>query len=219
MAQLRDLIHTQSRFETPAESRLSRSIEKSKIDGTLKTPAIDQFDGSADPLWVLNTFDGRMAFYGHSKVAWCQFFSTCLQGTTLRWYNNLPPRWIDSWTTLRNKFQACFSSKYKGGKITESLITMRQRSNEFLRSYLVRFREGIAEITDLEETLVVNYLVTGINGSRHDFLLEELIEKHPRHLHAAFQMVEHQMTLQEAVGSIFSPRRTSQRYDGTKAYS
>lgn len=174
MAQLRDLIHTQSRFETPAESRLSRSIEKSKIDGTLKTPAIDQFDGSADPLWVLNTFDGRMAFYGHSKVAWCQFFSTCLQGTTLRWYNNLPPRWIDSWTTL---------------------------------------------ITDLEETLVVNYLVTGINGSRHDFLLEELIEKHPRHLHAAFQMVEHQMTLQEAVGSIFSPRRTSQRYDGTKAYS
>ncbi|XP_074377708.1 uncharacterized protein LOC141719230 [Apium graveolens] len=201
MAQLRDLVKTQSRFEAPVESPLSRSIEKAKIYRTLKTPALDQFDGSTDPSGFLNTFDGRMASYGHSEVARCQFFSTCLQGTALRWYNNLPSRSIDSWTTLKTKLQTRFSSNYKGGKITASLITMRQRSSESLRSYLGRFRQAISEITDLEEPLAVNYLAAGIDGSRHGILLEELIEKHPQHLHAAFQIVEHRMTLQEAVGN------------------
>ncbi|XP_074354270.1 uncharacterized protein LOC141693150 [Apium graveolens] len=160
-----------------------------------------------------------MAFYGHSEVARCQFFSTCLQGTALRWYNNLPSRSIDSWTTLKTKFQMRFSSKYKGGKITSSLITMRQRPSESLRSYLGHFRQAISEITDLEEPLAVNYLAAGIDESRHGILLEELIEKHPQHLHAAFQIVEHQMTLQEVVGSIRSPRRSNYKYNRTRTHS
>ncbi|XP_074346842.1 uncharacterized protein LOC141685650 [Apium graveolens] len=143
-----------------------------------------------------------MAFYGHSDVARCQFFSTCLQDTTLRWYNNLPSRSIDSWTTLKTKFQTRFSSNYKGEKIMASLITMCQRPRESLRSYLGRFRQAISEITDLEEPLAVNYSAAGSDGSRHGILLEELIEKYPQHLHATFQIIEHRMTLQEAVGSI-----------------
>ncbi|XP_074352203.1 uncharacterized protein LOC141691377 [Apium graveolens] len=186
MAQLRDLVKMQSRFEAPVESPLSRSIEKAKIDRTLKTPTVDQFDGSTDPSGFLNTFDGRMAFYGHSEVARCQFFSTCLQGTALHWYNNLPSRSIDSWTTLKTKFQTRFSSNYK---------------------------------RDLEEPLAVNYLVAGIDGIRHGILLEELIEKHPQHLHAAFQIVEHRMTLQEAMGSIRSPRRSNYKYDRSRTHS
>ncbi|XP_074361024.1 uncharacterized protein LOC141701241 [Apium graveolens] len=160
-----------------------------------------------------------MAFYRHSEVARCQLFSTCLQGTALRWYNNLPFRSIGSWTTLKTKFQTRFSSNYKGGKITASLIMMRQRPSESLRSYLGHFRQAISEITDLEESLAMNYLATGIDGSRHGILIEELIEKLPRHLHAAFQIVEHRMTLQEAVGSIRSPRRSSYKYDRSRAHS
>ncbi|XP_074374819.1 uncharacterized protein LOC141715222 [Apium graveolens] len=160
-----------------------------------------------------------MAFYRHSEVARSQFFSTCLQGTALRWYNNLPSRSIDSWTTLKTKFQMRFSSNYKGGKITASLIMMRQRPSESLRSYLGCFRQAISEITDLEEPLAVNYLAAGIDGSKHGILLEELIEKHPQHLHAAFQIVEHWMTLQEAMGSIRSPRRSSYKYDRTRTHS
>ncbi|XP_074359687.1 uncharacterized protein LOC141699739 [Apium graveolens] len=144
---------------------------------------------------------------------------TCLQGTALRWYNNLPSRSIDSWTTLKTKFQTRFSSNYKGGKITASLITMRQRPSESLRSYLGHFRQAISEITDLEVPLAVNYLAAGIDGSRHGILLEEIIEKHPQHLHAVFQIVEHQMTLQEAVGSIRSPRRSSYKYDRSRTHS
>lgn len=90
---------------------------------------------------------------------------------------------------------------------------MRQRSNESLRDYQIRFREAIAEITDLEESLAVNYLAVGIDETHHAILLEELIEKNPRNLYTTFQIVEHRMTLQEAVGSIRTPRRSSQRYD------
>lgn len=57
MAQLRNLVQTQSRFDIPVESPLSLSIEKVNIDRPLKNPALDQFDGSTDPSGFLNTFD------------------------------------------------------------------------------------------------------------------------------------------------------------------
>lgn len=91
MAQLRDHVRAQSGFDVVSESPLTRAVETARIDRTLKIPSIDQFDGSSDPSGFLNTFDGRMALYGHSEITRCQFFSTCLQGTSLRWYNNLPP--------------------------------------------------------------------------------------------------------------------------------
>ncbi|XP_074323018.1 uncharacterized protein LOC141659967 [Apium graveolens] len=159
-----------------------------------------------------------MAFFGHSEIARCQFFSTCPQGTALRWYSNLPPLSIDSWTTLKSKFQARFSSNYKGIKVTASLMTMHQRSGESLQSFLTRFREEIAEIPDLIEQMAVNFLTAGIDKSRHGLLLEEIFEKRPKTLQAAFQIIEHRMMLQEAVSCIQSPRRSS-KYERRRSYS
>ncbi|XP_074342949.1 uncharacterized protein LOC141680690 [Apium graveolens] len=218
IAQMRTLMRNQAGFQTISESPLSLMLEKARIDRTLKTPALDHFDGSSDPLAFLNTFDGRMAFFGHSKIARCQFFSTCLQGTALRWSSNLPPRSIDSWTTLKSKFQARFSSNYKGIKVTASLMTMHQRSGETLRSFLTRFREEIAEILDLIEQMAVNFLIAGIDKSRHGLLLEEIFEKRPKTLQAAFQITEHRMMIQEAVSCIQSPRRSS-KYERCRSYS
>ncbi|XP_074377700.1 uncharacterized protein LOC141719221 [Apium graveolens] len=218
IAQMRSIMRNQSGFETISESPLSLLLEKARIDRTLKTPSLDHFDGSSDPLAFFNTFDGRMAFFGHSEIARCQFFSTCLQGTALRWYSNLPARSIDSWTTLKSKFQARFSSNYKGIKVTTSLMTMHQRSGESLCSFLTRFREEIAEISDLIEQMAVNFLTAGIDKSRHGLLLEEIFEKRPKTLQAAFQIIEHRMMLQEAVSCIQSPRRSS-RHERRRSYS
>ncbi|KAL8098061.1 hypothetical protein AgCh_030993 [Apium graveolens] len=218
IAQMRTLMRNQEGFETVSESPLSLVLEKARIDRTLKTPALDHFDGSSDPLAFLNTFDGRMAFFGHSEIDRCQFFSTCLQGTALRWYSNLAPRSIDSWTTLKSKFQARFSSNYKGIKVTASLMTMHQRSGESLRSFLTRFREEITEILDLIEQMAVNFLTAGIDKSRHGLLLEEIFKKRPKTLQAAFQIIEHRMMLQEAVSCIQSPRRSS-KYERRRSYS
>lgn len=160
-----------------------------------------------------------MAIYSHSETAHFQFFSPCLQGTALRWYNNIPPRSIESWSTLKNKFQTRFYSNYKESKIIASLMTIRQRPRESLRNFLTRFRDGITEIPDLIEELAINYLATGIDKSRHSTLLDEFFEKNPRTLHSAFQLVEYQMTLQEAVESIQSPRRASQRYEQNRTRS
>ncbi|XP_074356705.1 uncharacterized protein LOC141696464 [Apium graveolens] len=218
IAQMRTIMRNQSGFEIVSESPLSLVLEKARIDRTLKMPALDHFDGSSDPLAFLNTFDGRMAFFGHSEIARCQFFSTCLQGTALRWYSNLPPRSIDSWRTLKSKFQARFSSNYKGIKVTTSLMTMHQRSGESLWSFLTRFREEITEIPDLIEQMTVNFLTAGIDKSRHELILEEIFEKRPKTLQDAFQIIEHRVMLQEAVSCIQSPRWSS-KYERCRIYS
>lgn len=143
-----------------------------------------------------------MDFFGHSEVARWRFFSTCLKGTTLNWFNNLQPRSIDSWAILKSKFQIRFSSNKKGGKITASLITVHQRSNETLHDYLTRFWAHITEITDLAKPLAIDNLDVGIDKNRHSQLLEEFFKKEPKTLQDVIKIIEYRLTLQEAVGSI-----------------
>lgn len=118
-----------------------------------------------------------MSFYGHSEVARCQFFSTSLKGTALKWFHNLTSQSIDSRTNLKGKFWTRFFSNKKGGKITASLMTIRQGSYEFLRKYLTGFRAEIVEIPNLIEELAVNYLAAGVDKYRHGLLLEKFFEK------------------------------------------
>lgn len=73
MAQLRDYVGTQSGLEVTMKSPLARALETARIDRSLKTSSLDRFDGSSYPSEFLNTFDRRMAFYGHSEVAHCNF--------------------------------------------------------------------------------------------------------------------------------------------------
>lgn len=97
MALIKNFIRTQSGgLEVVTESPLAEYIENAKINRDLKVPPIESFDGSTDPSDFINLFDGRMDFFGHSEVARCRFFSTCLKGTALHWFNNLQPRSIDS---------------------------------------------------------------------------------------------------------------------------
>ena len=127
MAALRELVKAQSGgVETAAIIPLSEDIENAKVDMNLKIPSIELFDGTTDPLDFLNMFDGRMSFFRHEEIARCRFFCTCLKGTALEWFNNLPPRSIDSWQALKTKFRTRFSSNRRGGKITASLMTIRQ---------------------------------------------------------------------------------------------
>lgn len=147
-----------------------------------------------------------MSFFGHSEVARCRFFSTCLKGTALHWFNGLPPWSVDSWSILKSKFYTRFSSNKRKCKLTTSLITIYQRRNESLRDYLTRFRAKIVEITGLVETLAINYLVAGIDRTRHGHLIEEIFEKEPKILQAAIQIIEHRVKLQEAVRSIQTSR-------------
>lgn len=104
VALLKNFIRTQSGgLEVISESPLAELIENAKINRELKVPPIESFDGSTDPSDFINLFDGRMDFFGHSEVARCRFFLTCLKGTALNWFNNLQPRSIDSWSILKRK--------------------------------------------------------------------------------------------------------------------
>lgn len=98
----KDFIRTRSgEIEVSSESPLSKRIERTKIKRDLKVPSINQFDGSADPADFIHLFDCHMAFYGHSDEVKCQYFSTCLKGPALMWYNNLLARSIKSRSTLK----------------------------------------------------------------------------------------------------------------------
>ena len=80
---------------------------------------------------------------------------------------------------LKNKIRTRFSSNKKGGKITASLMTVRQRSSKSLKDFLTRFRKEVAEISSLIDELAINYLAAGVDKSRQGTILEEFFEKNP----------------------------------------
>ena len=218
LAVCKDYVRNQNGgFETLNDSPLTEDIENAPVDRHLKFPPMDHFDGTTDPADFLNTFDGRMSLHGHTDPTRCRFFCTCLKGNALSWFQNLPPRSITSWAMLKVNFRTRFSSNKRGGKITASLMTVRQRSSESLRDFLARFRTEMADIPNLIDELAVNYLAAGVDKRRHGPLLEEFFEKNPRTLQAAMQIFERRLTLQEAVGSIQAispPARRSDRSSG-----
>ena len=220
LARLRNQIKTGSGgTETLSESPLSEEIENYKLDKRQKIPSIGQFDGTTAPSDFISQFDGRMSYYGHSEISRCRFFCTCLSGTALEWFENLPPRSIDSWSTLKNKFRTRFSSNKRGGKITASLMTVRQKSSESLRDFLARFRNEVAVIPNLIDELAINYLAAGVDKSRHGRILEEFFEKNPKTLQAAMEIFEHRLTIQEAVGSIQMASPQAKKWDKSSGSS
>lgn len=81
-------------LKVKTKSLLLEHIENAKISRDLKVPPIDSFGGYTDPSDFINLFDGCIDFFGNSEAARYRFFSTCLKGTPLHWFNNLQPRSI-----------------------------------------------------------------------------------------------------------------------------
>ena len=111
LAVCKDYVRNQAGgFDTLNDSPLTEDIENAPVDRHLKFPPMDHFDGTTDPADFLNTFDGRMSLQGHTDSTRCHFFCTCLKGNALSWFQNLPPRSINSWAMLKVKFRTRFPS-------------------------------------------------------------------------------------------------------------
>lgn len=104
VALCKDLIRSPFRESTIWEYRKHND----GINRELKVPPIEQLYGSSDHSDFIRLFDGCISFFGHSEIATFRFFSTCLKGTALCWFNNLPPRSIDSWACPKGKFRTRF---------------------------------------------------------------------------------------------------------------
>ena len=102
-------------------------------------PQIEAFDGTKDPVDHLNTYKNQMKLYGYQDPVRCRAFAITLKGPTLAWFNRLPPSSVSSFRELSIAFVSHFIGARTYRKPSYHLLTIKQSSQESLRSYVQRF--------------------------------------------------------------------------------
>ena len=79
---------------------------EAKIPLDWKPLNLERYDGTIDPDEHLDVFLTQANLYTNDDVILCHVFLTSLKGVTLTWYDRLPTRSIDSFSTLVKHFSA-----------------------------------------------------------------------------------------------------------------
>ena len=104
-----------------------------------RMPQIEAFDGAKDPVDHLNTYKNQMELHVYQNPIRCRAFAITLKGPALAWFNRLPPSSISLFRELSIAFVSHFIGAGTYRKPSYHLLTIKQSSQESLRSYVQRF--------------------------------------------------------------------------------
>ncbi|XP_010259737.1 PREDICTED: uncharacterized protein LOC104599072 [Nelumbo nucifera] len=130
-----------------------------------KAPTLEMYDGTSDPDDHLESFRALMILYGYSDVLTCRTFQATFRGAAHHWFSNPPPRSISSWEQFANLFLARFINNRRCYKSVVSLMSIKQKQGESLRSYIDRYKKEELEVRDLNPMVSMHAAINGLSGS------------------------------------------------------
>ena len=104
-------------------------------------PQIESYDRVKDPLDHLETFKTLMHLQGVVDEIMCRAFPTTLKGPARIWFSRLTPNFISTFKKLSAQFTSHFIGGHRYEKSTICLMSIRQRVDKTLRSYIARFNK------------------------------------------------------------------------------
>ena len=121
------------------ESPFTAGVLHFPLPTKFRMPQIETFDGTKDPIDHLNTYKNKMELHGYQDPVRCRAFAITLKGPTLAWFNRLLSSSVSSFTELFVAFVSHFIGARTYRKPSYHLLTIKQSSQESLRSYVQRF--------------------------------------------------------------------------------
>ena len=113
---------------------LVRQTESSFIAEVLHFPLpakfrmlqIEAFNGTKDPVDHHNTYKNQMELHGYQDPIRCRAFAITLKGSTLAWFNRLPPSLVSSFRELSIAFVSHFIGARTYRKPSYHLLSIKQ---------------------------------------------------------------------------------------------
>ena len=102
-------------------------------------PNYIMYDGRADPIGYISHFRQSMALHFGNDALMCRMFLSSLGPMSLRWFNRLQHSSIHSWDELAEAFVSHFITNSKKLKEFDSLMSMKMKDSESLKSYSLRY--------------------------------------------------------------------------------
>ena len=108
----------------------------------------------------------------------CRAFATTLKGPTLAWFNRIPPSSISSFKELSIAFVSHFIGAMTYRKPSYHLLTVKQGSQESLKSYVQRFNAESLKIDIPDEKFAITAFIAGLGVQLKDLMFS--ISKNPQ---------------------------------------
>ena len=154
-SELDDLVHrTDSLFTT--------SINSFPLPQKFRMPQIESYDRAKDPLDHLETFKTLMHLQGVADEIMCRAFPTTLKGAARIWFSWLMPNSISTFKELSAQFISHFIGGHRYKKSTACLMSIKQREDETLRSYIARFNKEALSIDKTDNKILVVAFTNGL---------------------------------------------------------
>ena len=103
-----------------------------------------------------------MHLQGVADKIMCRAFLTTLKGTTRIWFSRLTPNSVSTFKELRAQFTVHFIGGHRYKKSTACLISIKQREDETLRSYISRFNKEALSINEADDKILVATFTNGL---------------------------------------------------------
>ena len=141
-------------------------------------PQVETFDGVKDPVDHLNTYKNQMELHGYQDPVRCRAFATTLKGPALAWFNRIPPSSISSFRELSIAFVSHFIGARTYRKPSYHLLTVKQGSQERLKSYVQRFNAESLKIEVPDEKFAITAFIAELGVQSKDMMF--FISKNPQ---------------------------------------
>ena len=160
------------------ESPFTTGVLHFPLPAKFKMPQIETFDETKDPINHLNTYKNQMELHGYQDPIRCRAFAIKLKGRALVWFNRLSPSSISSFTELSIAFVSHFIGARTYRKPSYHLLTIKQSSQESLRSYVQRFDAESLKVDIPEEKFAITAIIAGLRVQSKDLMFS--ISKNPQ---------------------------------------
>ena len=160
------------------ESPFTAGVLHFPLPAKFRMPHIKTFDGTKDTIDHLNTYKNQMELHGYQDPIRCRAFAITLKGPTLAWFNRLPPCSISSFTELSITFVSHFIEARTYRKPSYHLLTIKQKSQESLRSYVQRFNTESLKVDIPDEKFAIIAFIAELGVQSKDLMFS--ISKNPQ---------------------------------------
>ena len=160
------------------ESPFTAEVLHFPLPAKFRMPKIEAFDGVKVPADHLNTYKNQMELHGYQDPVRCRAFAITLKGPALAWFNQLPPSSISSFRELSIAFVSHFIGARTYRKPSYHLLTIKQSSQESLRSYVQRFNVESLKVDIPDEKFAITAFIAGLGVQSKDLMFS--ISKNPQ---------------------------------------
>ena len=159
------------------ESPFTAEVLHFPLPAKFRMPQVETFDGVKDPIDHLNTYKNQMELHGYQDPVRCRAFATTLKGPALAWFNRIPPSSISLFRELSIAFVSHFIGARMYRKPSYHLLTVKQGSQESLKSYVQRFNVESLKIDIPDEKFAITAFIAGLGVQSKDLMFS--ISKNP----------------------------------------